>query len=55
VSGLLLIYIFYYLFGVSPDPTGRVDIFTDAAASTYRLPVDRFCARRRLRWLVGRV
>ncbi|WP_371420603.1 ABC transporter permease [Tardiphaga sp.] len=28
VSGLLLIYIFYYLFGVSPDPTGRVDIFT---------------------------
>jgi peptide/nickel transport system permease protein len=28
VSGLLLIYVFYYLLGVSPDPTGRVDIFT---------------------------
>jgi peptide/nickel transport system permease protein len=27
VSGLLLIYVFYYLFGVAPDPTGRVDIF----------------------------
>lgn len=27
VSGLLLIYVFYYLFGLAPDPTGRVDIF----------------------------
>src|SRR3954468_19966598 len=28
VSGLLLIYVFYYLLGISPDPTGRVDIFS---------------------------
>jgi peptide/nickel transport system permease protein len=27
VSGLLLIYVFYYLLGLAPDPTGRVDIF----------------------------
>src|SRR5262245_35676649 len=28
VSGLLLIYVFYYLLGLAPDPTGRVDVFT---------------------------
>lgn len=27
VSGLLLIYIFYYKLGFAPDPTGRLDIF----------------------------
>jgi len=27
VSGLLLIYAFYYLLGLAPDPTGRIDIF----------------------------
>ena len=32
VSGLLLIYVFYYVLGVSPDPTGRVDIFTSVPA-----------------------
>jgi peptide/nickel transport system permease protein len=30
VSGLLLIYVFYYVFGLAPDPTGRLDIFTSA-------------------------
>ncbi|WP_027517112.1 ABC transporter permease [Bradyrhizobium sp. WSM1417] len=28
VSGLLLIYAFYYLLGLAPDPTGRIDVFT---------------------------
>lgn len=27
VSGLLLIYVFYYVFGWAPDPTARIDIF----------------------------
>ncbi len=27
VSGLILIYIFYYLLGLAPDPTGRIDVF----------------------------
>ena len=27
VSGLLLIYAFYYLLGWAPDPTARIDIF----------------------------
>jgi peptide/nickel transport system permease protein len=27
VSGLLLIYVFYYLLGWSPEPTGRIDVF----------------------------
>jgi hypothetical protein len=33
VSGLLLIYVFYYLFGLAPDPTGRVDIFASLPPS----------------------
>lgn len=28
VSGLLLIYAFYYLLGLAPDPTGRLDVFS---------------------------
>ena len=28
VSGLFLIYIFYYVLGWAPDPTGRLDVFT---------------------------
>jgi peptide/nickel transport system permease protein len=28
VLGLLLIYVFYYLLGLAPDPTGRVDVFS---------------------------
>jgi peptide/nickel transport system permease protein len=27
VSGLLLIFVFYYLFDLAPDPTGRLDVF----------------------------
>ncbi|QCK84597.1 ABC transporter permease [Phreatobacter aquaticus] len=27
VSGLLLIYAFYYILGIAPDPTGRIDVF----------------------------
>ena len=30
VSGLLLIYVFYYLLGWAPDPTARLDIFASA-------------------------
>lgn len=30
VSGLLLIYAFYYLLGWAPDPTARIDIFSSA-------------------------
>ncbi|MBN8939872.1 MAG: ABC transporter permease [Rhizobiales bacterium] len=31
VSGLLLIYLFYVVLGIAPDPTGRLDIFAAAA------------------------
>ena len=30
VSGLLLIYVFYYLLGLAPDPTARIDIFASS-------------------------
>src|SRR5579872_5988172 len=33
VSGLLLIYVFYYLLGLAPDPTGRIDVFTSLPPS----------------------
>ncbi|MCR5942740.1 ABC transporter permease [Ochrobactrum sp. XJ1] len=33
VSGLLLIYIFYYDLGWAPDPTGRMDIFATAPST----------------------
>src|SRR6202047_3394762 len=33
VSGLLLIYVFYYLLGLAPDPTGRGDIFASLPPS----------------------
>jgi peptide/nickel transport system permease protein len=31
VSGLILIYVFYYLAGIAPDPTGRLDVFASPA------------------------
>jgi peptide/nickel transport system permease protein len=31
VSGLVLIYVFYYLLGIAPDPTGRLDVFAATA------------------------
>lgn len=30
VSGLLLIFAFYYVLGIAPDPTGRLDVFAAA-------------------------
>jgi len=33
VTGLILIYVFYYLLGVAPDPTGRLNIFLIAPPS----------------------
>ncbi len=33
VSGLLFIYVFYYLLGLAPDPTGRIDIFASQPPS----------------------
>ena len=30
VSGLLLVYVFYYWLGIAPDPTGRLDVFATA-------------------------
>ncbi|MDO9712593.1 ABC transporter permease [Paracraurococcus lichenis] len=30
VSGLLLIYVFYVLLGIAPDPTGRINIFASS-------------------------
>ncbi|SDH11733.1 peptide/nickel transport system permease protein [Bradyrhizobium sp. Rc2d] len=41
VSGLLLIYVFYYLLGLAPDPTGRLDVFASVPpARTGFLMVD---------------
>jgi peptide/nickel transport system permease protein len=46
VSGLLLIYVFYYLLGLAPDPTGRVDVFTSLPpARTGFLTLDFVLAR----------
>ena len=33
VSGLMLIYVFYFKLGVAPDPTGRLDVFVSTPPS----------------------
>ncbi len=40
VSGLLLIYVFYYLLGLAPDPTGRIDVFASLATAANGLSDD---------------
>ena len=45
VSGLLLVFVFYYLLGWAPDPTGRLDIFASLPpARTGFLLVDALLA-----------
>ena len=45
VSGLLLIFVFYYLLGLAPDPTGRIDVFASAPPTlTGFLTVDALAA-----------
>ena len=51
VSGLLFIYVFYYLLGIAPDPTGRIDIFASQPPSiTGFLLVDAAIAGDREAW-----
>ncbi|MEI8143918.1 MAG: ABC transporter permease [Alphaproteobacteria bacterium] len=46
VSGLLFIYGFYYLLGLAPDPTGRIDIFASQPPTvTGFMLVDSLIAR----------
>jgi peptide/nickel transport system permease protein len=52
VSGLMLIFVFYYLLGVSPDPTGRLDVFTSSPpAVTNFLLIDFLLAGDFAGWL----
>lgn len=53
VTGILLIYLFYYKLGWAPDPTGRIDVFIGAPArvtgfllidSALQLDMERFLA-----------
>ena len=46
VSGLLLIFFFYYWLGIAPDPTGRLDVFTtEPPRITGFLLIDALSAR----------
>uniref|UniRef100_UPI0020911746 hypothetical protein n=1 Tax=Acinetobacter nosocomialis TaxID=106654 RepID=UPI0020911746 len=45
VTGLLLIYLFYYLLGVAPEPIGRLDPFlSNPPAVTRMITVDALIA-----------
>ena len=51
VSGLLLIYVFYVVLGLAPDPTGRIDIFAASPPEiTGFLLVDFALVRNWDRW-----
>ena len=46
-TGLILVYVFYYLLGWAPAPLGRLDVFYQPAAAGHRLLPDRQPDRRR--------
>jgi peptide/nickel transport system permease protein len=54
VSGLLLIYVFYYVLGFAPDPTGRLDVFTsEPTRVTGFLLIDSLLAGERQTFLAA--
>ena len=46
-TGLILVYVFYYLLGWAPAPLGRLDVFFSAPPHGHRLLPDRQPDRRR--------
>ncbi len=54
VSGLLLIYLFYYVLGIAPEPTGRINVFVPTPpAVTNFLLIDALIARDMQAWLAA--